>query len=205
MSGMVEPTIFGRAEPSQSGSKLDLLEPSWAQKLKFDIARAELSPKAQIWYWSSRAISLNCPSHQPEPAKRINQTWTKSAHSGGCDTILATDSANLYYISHYFSIFLRLAQFGTNLIFLNEPSRAEPVAQTLEMIELSRAKGSKLRNDRAELSRSSSRLLARALLDPERLDPLDTKPFFFVCSYFCLFVFYSERVEPLRLEQSLSH
>jgi hypothetical protein len=32
--------------------------------------------------------------------------------------------------------------------------------QTLEMIELSRAKGSKLRNDRAELSSSSSRLLA---------------------------------------------
>ena len=40
------------------------------------------------------------------------------------------------------------------------------------MTELSRAKGSKLRNDRAELSWSSSRLLARALLEPERLDPL---------------------------------
>ena len=26
--GMVEPTIFGRAEPSQSGSTIDLLEPS---------------------------------------------------------------------------------------------------------------------------------------------------------------------------------
>jgi hypothetical protein len=26
--GMVKPTIFGQAEPSQSGSKLDLLEPS---------------------------------------------------------------------------------------------------------------------------------------------------------------------------------
>jgi hypothetical protein len=46
------------------------------------------------------------------------------------------------------------------------------LAQTLEMIELSRAKGSKLSNDRAELSRSSSRLLARALLEHERLDPL---------------------------------
>ena len=169
---MVEPTIFGRAEPSQSGSKLDLLEPSWAQKLKFDIARAELSPKAQIWYWSSRAISSNFPSHQAEPAKRINQTCTKSAHSVGCDTILTTDSDNLYYIYHYFNRFFGLAQLGTKLIFLKEPSRAEPLAQTLEMIELSRAKGSKLRNDRAELSRSSSRLLARALLEPERLDPL---------------------------------
>ena len=38
---MVELTIFFQAEPSQSGSTLDLLEPSWAQKLKFDIARAE--------------------------------------------------------------------------------------------------------------------------------------------------------------------
>ena len=65
-----------------------------------------------------------------------------------------------------------LAQLGTKLIFLKEPSRAEPLAQTLEMIELSRAKGSKLRNDRAELSQSSLRLLARALFEPERLDPL---------------------------------
>jgi hypothetical protein len=46
---MVEPTIFGRAEQSQSGSKLDLLEPSCAKKLKFDIAWAELSPKARIF------------------------------------------------------------------------------------------------------------------------------------------------------------
>ena len=45
---MVKATIFGRAEPSQSVSKLDLLDLSWAQKLKFDIAGAELSPKAQI-------------------------------------------------------------------------------------------------------------------------------------------------------------
>jgi hypothetical protein len=74
---MVEPTIFGRAEPSQSGSKLDLLELSWAQKLKFDIARAELSPKAQIRYLSSWAISLNFTIHQAEPAKIINQTCTK--------------------------------------------------------------------------------------------------------------------------------
>ena len=51
-------------------------------------------------------------------------------------------------------------------------SRAEPVAQTLEMIELSQAKGSELRNDRAELSLSSSRLLAQALLELERLEPL---------------------------------
>ena len=28
VTGMVEPTFFGRAELSQSGSKLDLLEPS---------------------------------------------------------------------------------------------------------------------------------------------------------------------------------
>jgi hypothetical protein len=51
-------------------------------------------------------------------------------------------------------------------------SRAEPLVQTLEMSELSWAKGSKLRKDRAELSRSSSKLLARALLEAERLDPL---------------------------------
>ena len=143
--GMVEPTIFGRAEPSQSGSKLDLLELSWAQKLKFDIARAELSPKAQIWYWSSRAISSNFPSHQAEPAKRINQTCTTSAHSVGCNTILTTYSDNFYYIYHYFNRFFGLAQLGTKLIFSKEPSRAEPLAQTwaepkaqnLEMIELS--------------------------------------------------------------------
>jgi hypothetical protein len=40
------------------------------------------------------------------------------------------------------------------------------LAQALEMIELSRAKGSKLRNDPAELGQSSSRLLARALARP---------------------------------------
>jgi hypothetical protein len=52
----------------------------------------------------------------------------------------------LYYIYHYFTSYLGLADLGQKLIFLNEPSQAEPVAQTLGMIELSRAKGSKLRN-----------------------------------------------------------
>jgi hypothetical protein len=50
---------------------------------------------------------------------------------------------------HYFNRFFGLAQLGTKLIFLKEPSRAEPLAQILEMFELSRAKGSKFINDRA--------------------------------------------------------
>jgi hypothetical protein len=148
---MVEPTIFGRAEPSQSSSKLDLLEPSWAQQLKFDIDRAELSPKPQIWYWLSQAISSNFPSHQSERAKRINQTCTKLAQSVGCDTILPTDSDNLYYIHHYFNRFLGWLNLGQHLLFflksraelslwlkhLKWSSWAEPKAQNLEMIELS--------------------------------------------------------------------
>jgi hypothetical protein len=39
--------------------------------------------------------------------------------------------------------FLGLLNLGQNLFF-KEMSRAEPLAQTLEMTELSRAKGSKL-------------------------------------------------------------
>ena len=38
---MVEPTIFYWVKPSQIGSNLDLLELSWARKLKSDIFRAE--------------------------------------------------------------------------------------------------------------------------------------------------------------------
>ena len=40
---MAEPTILVRAEPSQSSLNLDLLKPSWALTLEFDIAGAELS------------------------------------------------------------------------------------------------------------------------------------------------------------------
>jgi hypothetical protein len=98
------------------------------------------------------ARSLICWS-RAEPKRsslKINQTCTKSELSVACDTILTTYSDNLYYIYHYYSRFLGLAQLGTTLIFFKEPSRAEPLAQTLEMIELSQAKGSKLRNYRAE-------------------------------------------------------
>jgi hypothetical protein len=52
----------------------------------------------------------------------------------------------LYYIHHYFNRFVGLDQPGTKL-FLKEPSRAQPLAPTKEIIELSRAKGSKPRND----------------------------------------------------------
>jgi hypothetical protein len=69
------------------------------------------------------------------------------AQSVGCDTLLKTDSDNLYYIYHYYNRFFVFAQLGAKLIFSKELSRAEPLAQTLEMIELSRAKGSKLIND----------------------------------------------------------
>jgi hypothetical protein len=60
-------------------------------------------------------------------------------------------------ISTYFLFWLNL---GQNLFFFKEASQAEPLAQTLEIIELSQAKGSKLINDRAELSRSSSSSLS---------------------------------------------
>jgi hypothetical protein len=43
-----------------------------------------------------------------------------------------------------------LGQLGTKIIFFKDLSQTEPLAQTLKMIELSRAKGLKLRNDRAE-------------------------------------------------------
>ena len=45
VSGMVEPTIFARAYPSQNGSNIDLLDLSWAKKLKSVTDRAELSLK----------------------------------------------------------------------------------------------------------------------------------------------------------------
>ena len=110
--GMVEPTIFFQAEPSQIGSKLNswiraepksssliLLEPSWAPKLKFDISRAELSLKAHHWYWSSRAISLNFRAIRPSWIKNS----IKSAHALGCDTILTSNNDSLPFIYHYFS------------------------------------------------------------------------------------------------------
>jgi hypothetical protein len=50
----------------------------------------------------------------------------------------------LYYIHHYFNRFFWLAQLGTKLIVLKDPSRSMPLAQTLKMAKLSRAKGSKL-------------------------------------------------------------
>jgi hypothetical protein len=103
-------------------SSLILLKLSWAQKFKFDIDRAE--------------PSSNFPSYQAMLAKRINQTCTKSAHSVGCETVLTTESDKLYYIYHYFNRFFGLAQLWTKLILLKEPSQAEPLVQTFEMIEL---------------------------------------------------------------------
>ena len=37
------------AELSQNSSNLDLIEPSWAHRLEFDIARAELSQDTWIY------------------------------------------------------------------------------------------------------------------------------------------------------------
>ena len=68
MPGRVEPTIFTQAKPSQIGSNPDLLELSWAKKLKFDIAQAELSQEG------SNLIML-----EPSWAKKLkfNIAWAE--------------------------------------------------------------------------------------------------------------------------------